>query len=1167
MEEIYTFCRILSIQERQSESVHFVTSTFCQAEHFSFVAAACSNGFVVLRYSGVPGDYSNSVKVLPVVRFLPWISRKCERSGKNSTVKGRERNASENFDITSLAFNENGRALFILCKNGSVYSIPALALIIKSMPSVGIQHTRTDMYQGSIGDGFCSTRPNVPSRKGELLESYARATPEDSFAEFQSETRENSRLLLRKGPGRLCVQFWRSCRGNPFLLIGTVSGRLLVVQCNEENYGNVALVLKVCPSNPIHNMKLADQNSRDRKRKFLFLYAYCPEKVTTKSGVSPNQNGRGNSLTAVYRLLLEQTVTNTNTTGWLPPLVKSCETKHHTTFLDFLGVDSNFVDSNREMYSDFLPKRVHCMRRKEAEEVDSEIPTKSFSIQSLGPTKGACIGIQNKAKQILSLYSMDGMQPQEHPLFQFAIPNCNYLLHTKKILFAVSHQMEHKKAISKVTISLYSSLIRADNYSGLPGQETKNDDLGKLQQFSISNKIDISRSVRSAEPMPLSIDFAPWCTVQSEDVCLEGIIIVARDAIYEVRPKPIESIEKIFYKLVEAEGDKDMQVMNDHFSAAESLSQSVGLNVLSLYKHAADNAINLGQSHAVRALHLYRRSNASQNYVLKRLILCGRTDVAAYHASYLLSTGEIPAQNREELAHLTIKCFLSLPVIPPKSQIFRNLSVFENNIYSESVNLLNRNSPPGLTQFLEHNRDYDLHFCANKLGQAGMYGPLLVAAHSRENIAVGLNQFLEPLAPRMKWREMQYLVRRGYLPYILGSLYTSFPIENQLHFLFLEDQEINSPLDLIQIEKENLRCVSRKFSILCLHMEFWGPRNIFIASQFTKGISSSNLDNVKSKTFMKHICHLTEYFIEVLLHSIFHMRIRVPALSKDKEIQNLIEEFICINHKKLRTQRIGLKCADFSNWICSAILYENQGDHYRALLCKLFSKKYENGAAVGRGSESSSIIHLLEKHILRIPVSEPQLRKRALKKFLSFLCGQGHPIAQLEEALIGHLDSSHTEISEILFSGISINPNSKSSKPVFSRKLYFQSCRKFLFSQSCSKKNPQPQSNIMLLAISANLANGIIEHCSSLFHVDTMLDYDDESTKVFSCGHMYPSVVFYHTVLKRFKQNLDCLNYTLPASFFFILQEYDKDFTSLVCPVCLTHHLEDEDRFQRGNRG
>ena len=69
--EIYTLRRVLHLKRQISTPVHILAAAVCPIDTFSLIAAACSNGFLFLRYAGAS---STNPKVLPAIRFLPWSS-------------------------------------------------------------------------------------------------------------------------------------------------------------------------------------------------------------------------------------------------------------------------------------------------------------------------------------------------------------------------------------------------------------------------------------------------------------------------------------------------------------------------------------------------------------------------------------------------------------------------------------------------------------------------------------------------------------------------------------------------------------------------------------------------------------------------------------------------------------------------------------------------------------------------------------------------------------------------------------------------------------------------------------------------------------------------------------------------------------------------------------
>jgi hypothetical protein len=86
-QQIYTLRRVLSVKKQTCETVEIVASAICKSELFSFIAAACTNVYIILRYSGSINTYPTGAKALPIVRYLPWTVYKHHNTSFNGNTK------------------------------------------------------------------------------------------------------------------------------------------------------------------------------------------------------------------------------------------------------------------------------------------------------------------------------------------------------------------------------------------------------------------------------------------------------------------------------------------------------------------------------------------------------------------------------------------------------------------------------------------------------------------------------------------------------------------------------------------------------------------------------------------------------------------------------------------------------------------------------------------------------------------------------------------------------------------------------------------------------------------------------------------------------------------------------------------------------------------------
>jgi hypothetical protein len=451
-----------------------------------------------------------------------------------------------------------------------VYSFPALATVMGVIPSASTTAKQTQGFQetGSVPADLYKDIFGKESDK--FLEQYARFAKTGGNKKRVRHARQMSRLIVKKCHGRCCIQFWRSLKGRSYLLIGTTTGRLVIVKCEEGNYGNLALILKISPSKAVLKMKVVNDISARRHRNFLFLYTSDMSQNTPAAQMFYMYLYKDMlQKTNVYRLLLDQIFFS----GC--DVVVSAKPKINQEEYSVIFERDRYEDADNVVQFDFSPQ---ILMEGSTKSMDRRgRPKKYFSVQSLGPSKGKCLALQSNKQESLLLYPIDELKSTEYPLFEFSIPRKN--------------SENDKEEKNTLMVSMYSSLMHMGDLSK-SGEKCPREEIGKLQTFAISSK-EIEFGAPQTSPSKKNdnsvsfvtlIDYAPWCNVYSEDVVLEGIVIVTKDSIYEMRPKSIRSMEEMFYRLVEA-GEENGK---DGFLAAEIFAQSLGLNILALYKQAAD---------------------------------------------------------------------------------------------------------------------------------------------------------------------------------------------------------------------------------------------------------------------------------------------------------------------------------------------------------------------------------------------------------------------------------------------------------------------------------------------------------------------------------------------------------------------------------------------------
>ena len=570
-----------------------------------------------------------------------------------------------------------------------------------------------------------------------------------------------------------------------------------------------------------------------------------------------------------------------------------------------VGTGSESSNGDLQLHPDFLPQKMTFAQ-------DYEFDNNGLSEQHLGSWQGSGLGLYNNEKNIFSLFSVDAPLPQRYPLFEFLMPSSTQnILYTKRIIFVDCQGETNEDGSRKSTVKLYSSFLLSGVSTTKPSHandRSTNEDIldsgsaGLIQTFELPSESDSNI---------IGFEYAPWCFTRSEDLYLEGVIMITRDAIYEFQPRDIDRIEANFQTLIDHE-DKGLNKIED-IKASESSNQKkavqndkttpeqyaqvLGLNILALYEQAGNRKLREGKQHGERALSLFRLSGMNVHQILKRLILASRPDLAAMHASFVLSSyssnnaQDLSKTERVELSHLAVKCYLScVEQFPPdrydpeaqpghdtkdnfrsrggQSNTASHNGIFALQLCSEEAKIVEPNAPLGLLSFLEKNIDYDPKYVLKLLCQAGLYGAVFVAAHSRKKITIALDLFSQSSAPKLNRLCYQYLLIHNYTKEIClnsnSSIFHCLDANAQFHLLFgnVSHKPSNTEIYLIV----------HLYPVISTRMHEWSKQQILDASIVIENMlkslndaymsSSNEADNANR---CKSLCILSECLVHFLL--------------------------------------------------------------------------------------------------------------------------------------------------------------------------------------------------------------------------------------------------------------------------------------------------------------
>ena len=246
----------------------------------------------------------------------------------------------------------------------------------------------------------------------------------------------------------MSITFWRSFKDKSYLLLGTEQGRMIIVDCGEENFGEYVLGLFVAPKHCIDNINVLTDGSKQRRWRYAIIHIRKYENKYNR-----NDSSTSTKLTCdTYRILLERPKAFVE--GMMSPYkdAKGMKKNEYVNLLDHLSpvdTDNPFTGGNNnslgvfkmigtgsessngdlQLHPDFLPQKMTFAQ-------DYEFDNNGLSEQHLGSWQGSGLGLYNKEKCIFSLFSVDAPLPQRYPLFEFLMPSSTQnILYTKRIIF------------------------------------------------------------------------------------------------------------------------------------------------------------------------------------------------------------------------------------------------------------------------------------------------------------------------------------------------------------------------------------------------------------------------------------------------------------------------------------------------------------------------------------------------------------------------------------------------------------------------------------------------------------------------------------------------------------------------------------------------------------
>ena len=176
--------------------------------------------------------------------------------------------------------------------------------------------------------------------------------------------------------------------------------------------------------------------------------------------------------------------------------------------------------------------------------------------------------------------------------------------------------------------------------------------------------------------------------------------------------------------------------------------------------------------------------------------------------------------------------------------------------------------PLGLLSFLEKNTDYDPKYVLKLLCQAGLYGAVFVAAHSRNKITIALDLFSQSSAPKLNHLLLSILID--------SQLYKEICINSNLSIFHCLDANAQFHLlfGIVSHKPSNteIYLIVHLYPVIATRMHEWSKQQILDASIVIENMmkslndaymsSSNEADNANR---CKSLCILSECLVHFLL--------------------------------------------------------------------------------------------------------------------------------------------------------------------------------------------------------------------------------------------------------------------------------------------------------------
>ncbi len=1198
---------------------------------FAFLALYCSNQSLLLRYT------ASTLRSRAIVRYLPWFKDDAKR-------------------VVSLAFSGDARRLLCLCADGSLFVVAALSLVLRD----GLATPHAVENHGKHLASYAATPDNLsaaataaaaadtaaaatatasaattgaaastarlgpgPARRGSTSEAAAAAAAIASEASSRSVVRvvDLSRLSAEgvqlqfgteppaggnratqgatQGTGRACCCAWwaRSDNGRQYVLLGTTTGKLVVLTLSVEDFATgfvsaigtgVVANVAVCTS-PIASVEVV-QNA-ERCWSFALITSTSTNTYRVPLAFRDGQRGGGGKVVSIETTALWQ---------------------NDLDIADIAGVRQDSADNH------FLPERVACSTAARG--------STRTAVHSLG-AKGDGVGVFDRRAAKLQILSPDAPLPFQYPLFEYQTgqpvasgrssrrDEAPVVLLRDRVLFTVSADRGggHTNALG-LSVHVLSAMVaarlcgrqrpgleppveqaRMQRFRTPAGWSTRVVDVlpapwlfalpavGEAAYATDGGDNGVSSSGVSAAGMPASgaagggggdasstaeNGGAPVLGLRGasgmgvEGVTLEGIVIVTEDALYECAPRSALELEEEFFRLVTT-GLQGRQ--------GEMLAQSLGLNVLDMYEQAADRVLRTG-GQAALALDLYLLSNATSTKITRELVLAHKPLLAASYARQCLSKLDPSrdARDMQSLAHRIIRCYLSSSGSSGSSgsssggsggggsagssdaAVAGAASVKDGGngaarssssspsaffIPSGRSRAADPHAHPSLLHFLETSSSYDLEAIMHLLLEHSLVGSALVAAHSRGQVPRAIVLLLDPSAPRIGTSELDFLVASGHTADVChvgrGGLLRALPLPLQIRFV----------CHLARHQTHLIVDLMPMVLGILPRMPSNQLQELHEAIEVGSPVVAAALSPLAA-------FKVGELNATVLLYLASGgdnaSRTRLLALLKDPHAL------------PVRTDIVAARCADFRCWDAAAAAFEAHQDWVQVLRCRIAHAGGSSGTtdeqlldvvgevltAAGRSAVPSKVVRLME-YLLRDWVSNGRKSAALEAFFMPKLATMGSDLASAVFDLPAQLRASLGLSAEFSLALVKIELNQHVQHGGDD-------------GGGSSGGRGRTESTNMWAEIRGNLAGMNTQKNRSVeLNAEVLLSCREPgraSAKVvvFTCGHAFAEDHFRAHVLPRFQKQLaQRLDAALPSTLAAIVREYNGTTMALPCPKCL----------------